>query len=526
MAVNIGIVYFSGIYFNPVVIEHMSGSAKIIMNNTTFLIFGFFVLLNTIFFILLRRIISIYKKIAFIHVRYQYFIIIILFFVLSHNIWLRTPEFLVAKSFYEKRFAKAQKDISPQILEKLKRFGMNYNLNSPQVNLRPNVFFEPKKLLPESLRKNYPNIVIITWESLSSRLVDLFDTQFTNMIPGIDTFIADKNTTVFKNYYNSSSPTVTGLLSTLCSFLPPLGHKEIKQQEDFHRMNLSCLPKILRQNGYAKAVYITAVEKDFANKDTILANAGMDKSYGTKELKKILKEPPLSWGYSDHQMFTFMWNEIENLQNPFLMVITTIDTHPPYTMTKDLVKFGNGKNDILNAFHTTDDAFKKFWEKFQKSDFYNNTILIVVADHAIFPSDFVERMLGLNNEKLSFYDEIFFAMYIPENILPKEIQVYSSSIDFTPTLLHVLDINGENTFEGYSIFGERVNFPNIISMHDLGLYINQEVGDKRDSRYGISSIMECGDEKIDIEKPLTLCELNEFFKWKRTLLEQGRFFKL
>src|SRR3989344_2622100 len=101
----------------------------------------------------------------------------------------------------------------------------------------------------------------------------------------------------------------------------------------------------------------------------------------------------------------------EKAQEPFLVMLSTVDTHPPFTLAKDVVKYGDGNNEVLNSYHTTDDAFKAFWEQFKNSKFYDNTILIVVADHAIFPAAFKSNQFPDLANKLTFYDEIMFLMY-------------------------------------------------------------------------------------------------------------------
>ena len=67
------------------------------------------------------------------------------------------------------------------------------------------------------------------------------------------------------------------------------------------------------------------------------------------------------------------------------MMLATVDLHFPYVMTKDLIKWKNGRSDVLDAVYTTDDAFGIFWDKFKNSELAENTIVAVIADHAIFP---------------------------------------------------------------------------------------------------------------------------------------------
>ncbi|MFA5051420.1 MAG: hypothetical protein WC499_04915, partial [Patescibacteria group bacterium] len=119
-------------------------------------------------------------------------------------------------------------------------------------------------------------------------------------------------------------------------------------------------------------------------------------------------------------------------------------------------------------------------------------------------------------------------MYIPNSVLPKEVDLYSSGLDFAPTILQMLDINVPNSFEGHSIFDDRAKYPNLLGMHEFGLFINQadEKGEIK-TDYAVPSGLTCGSEDFSssASTPLSLCEFMEFYKWKRRMLEEGRFWE-
>jgi phosphoglycerol transferase MdoB-like AlkP superfamily enzyme len=209
-------------------------------------------------------------------------------------------------------------------------------------------------------------------------------------------------------------------------------------------------------------------------------------------------------------------------------MLATVDTHPPFNLAKDAVNYQDGRQPILNMFHTTDDAFGKFWQQFKQSPFYDNTILITVADHAVFPAAITRDLFPDDAGKLTYYDENIFLMYIPDSVLPKEVSTYASGLDFTPTLLQILNINIPNSFEGHSIFDDRKKFPNLLGMHELGLYINQvkNSGGKRAVDYNVPSEITCAANYMaSSTSDLTLCDYLEFYKWKRQMFEEGRFWK-
>ncbi len=547
-AVNIGILYYSGLYFSPSALDHAHGSAGVIQNKLSIgLTLGALVLVGLCVYggCKIRRIHRTTPR----RVWQVYTATLILFgfgtcFGLAS--FRNTPERHVVASFYARYFGTEIPVSLPQALqEKLKKFGLFYFPDQFFVTKRDQLFEErqcgvgfatsTKKMvctMPSKIerKKNIPNLVIIFLESYSARLTGPYNPRFFGVTPGLNAMATDPNTTVFKNYYNASTPTITGIISALCSFLPPTGHNEIQNDRKLQSHRLQCLPELLKKYaGFKYANYVTAVDKDFAHKDGIFTSMGVDKVYGTTELAQIIKGVPLAWGYSDHQMFPTLLRLMDERSNqqPFFMSLSTVDTHPPFDLAKDEIPYGDGKQQVLNAFHTTDDAFFAFWKEFRSSVFASNTIVVAVADHAIFPAALTKDLFPTEASSLTYYDENAFLLYMPASVLPRTVTITASGIDVAPTLLQLYGINVTSTFEGRSIFADRANFPHIVGMHELGLYINQVMPNgKREQLYAVPDMLDCpSDMNISSSAPLTLCELKLLYRWKRSMFEQGRLWK-
>lgn len=535
--INVGIMYFSGLYISPLMLGLAHGSSGVVLNWFTAVLIIFGLIISTVFVLIFRQVVHSYKRSSFRQWTYysMALIAVSLFSIFGLSTFKNTPEYIIAKSFYNFfQGSNNNVELSPIIKEKLEKFGLHYDTANFKLAHKDFVFSTStaKTILPQKFSQTKPNVIIIFLESFSSRLTSVYNPAgFPGLTPGLEQMAADLHTAVFKNYYNGSTPTITGIISQLCSFLPPTGYTEIEKDKNLQRLRLFCLPKILNSNGYKSNIYITAVDKSFENKDNIFPSMGTDNIYGEAELKNILKTEPLSWGYSDHQMFPVMWNLAQKQPEPFLMMLSTIDTHPPFDIAKDIVPYKDGKNNVLNSFHTTDDAFAKFWNEFKESKYYNNTIVVAVADHAAFPGENIKKLFPKDGANLSFYDENMFMMYLPgvtaNVILSGAKNPFSSGIDVAPTLLQVLNLNVPNSFEGYSIFDDRNKYPNLLGMHEFGLYINQEAGSGRSVSYEIPTSISCtsNDYSVSSSSPLTLCEYLDFYKWKRQMFEQGRFWE-
>ncbi len=530
--VNIGILNGSGLFISPTAIQHAEGAGAVIFTPLSFVIFAVICLSLILTFILLKK-----NHVALLLSR-NWLLLIISLWILTGLTWTATIKFVrmpgvdIAKAFYQYYNGETNEIVLPnEILEKLKnQFGLNYNPDAFYVSKKEKIFNKQADLLPKKFNEQKPNILVVFLESFSSKLSDVYNDAWEGKLtPALKEFSSDPNTTVFKKYYNSSTPTVTGLLSLICSFLPPTGHEEINRNDKLSRFYLSCLPDILEKHGgYQTISYITAVNKSYAHKDSLFQNAGVKDVYGTEELKKYIKEDTKAWGFSDHQMLKVLPEFLQKAESPFLIMLSTVDSHQQYNLAKDIIQFGDGKSDVLNAFHTTDDAFGKFFKWFKTSEFATNTILITVADHAAFPTAYkqVSQYADLEKQnKITYYDENVFMIRVPDSVLPKIVETYSSELDVTPTILHMLNINVPNTFEGHSIFDDRDQYPNLLGMHELGLYINQQTNTgAREELYQlpVNLSQTCVEETVSSTAGLTLCEFNQFYQWKRQMLEQGR----
>ncbi len=522
--INLQIVYYSGLFIRPILLQHIEGASGVIFCGRFFIFLAIslaFAVMPIYFF---RKKIKLYSQpstswfYACLTVTSASIVVGIIFS--AHNL---APEFVVARSFYKEFFSEKQStEMLPRLEEKLKRFGLEYNTNQFFVVDRPNVFSDSVRLLPDKFVGRRPNVIILFFESLSSRLTSIYNPQFAGVTPALQSFADEPGSTVFKQFYNASTPTVAGLYSLLCSSLPAFDSVEIRNLNKLAGHHSLCLPSVLKKSGgYKTAVYMMGHEKEFASGGRMLMNMGFDAVLDQKYLSQELGGKTVHWGYNDYQMFSAVWNHIKQLSadSPFVLSFATVNTHPPFFgINGDKIPFGDGSNELLKSVLSTDDAFGWFWQEFKNSELYNNTILVAVADHSMFPGKQFNELISSQ----SYYDENFFVMHIPNSILPREVDVLSSGIDLTPTLLQILGINVKNSFEGRSIFDDRKNYPAVLGMSAFGLYIKE--GDAP-AVYNLTNELYCSilkNENIDINSPLTLCELYHFYLWKKQMFEDGR----
>lgn len=331
-----------------------------------------------------------------------------------------------------------------------------------------------KKKFPYPVKKiiKKPNIILFLVESLSARKIGIYGSPYKKITPNIDNFA--KSSTVIYNYYNHVSPTIRGIKGQLCSLFPSFGYRDWLNSR-IRTGKVLGLPHILNQMGYS-TVYLNHDAPDVTYLEEQIKQFGFNETYfDEKILKELLPgEKNNTWGLSDHQMVRALIALIkkQNSKNPFFMALSTIETHTGMNVfSQDGIKYPYKNNNVLNTTYNFDHAFGLFWKFFKNSHLFKNTIVILTADHAHYPSRNFIRIAGKKYKKY-YSDQIALIIYHPGYHLPSRINIPSTSLDFAPTVLHMLKVfKKPNAFLGLSLFGERKSIKNNLATYRKSLYL-------------------------------------------------------
>lgn len=286
----------------------------------------------------------------------------------------------------------------------------------------------------DSLPDN-PNIVLIFTEGLSQNIVE----DEREIMPNVAKY--ESLGMSFDNYYNHTFATYRGLIGQLYS-----GYCF----EDFSENHLVSLQSILHDNGYYTEFintepnnyefmcYLQKFEFDTLLSDTKVVSNGLNDSI------------------SDKDAYDLLWDQMEELDsnnNPYLLSIYTFGTHASFDSPDEM--FLDGNDPLLNKFYNLDCQFGQFMEKFEESEYSDDTIIIFTADHSTYSdSDFANSFPEYNRD-FSELDRIPLVIYY-KGIEPEKIDADGkNSLTLTPTILDLLDISGENYFLGNSVFANK-----------------------------------------------------------------------
>ena len=324
---------------------------------------------------------------------------------------------------------------------------------------------------PKTKDVKKPNIIVFFVESLSAGMVNPYNPTYPDLTPNINNF-ADKSMVV-KNYFNHTYPTIPGLQGQMASFYPPFNWYDWDLTSDEIKLNkLLSIVNVLDKMGY-RTVYLThSSEFDTFLKPHILA-LGFDKTFFEEDKIYDKYRPekgfPKYCGADDKTVFNVVKDLAGNLskKQPFFLAVSTIETHSGYKPKKDAKKYPDKpENSILTQVHNLDYSFGIFWEWFKKSSLKDNTIVILTADHAHNPTIPFNATFG-DYVSHSTFDKVCLIIYDPLHKLPKEFEANTTSIDLTPTLIHLLGFeNFPNPWLGLSFFGDRQVFNKSLGLHN------------------------------------------------------------
>src|SRR5690606_2251773 len=88
------------------------------------------------------------------------------------------------------------------------------------------------------------------------------------------------------------------------------------------------------------------------------------------------------WGVHDHIVFQRALQECDTARLPFFKVILSLSSHEPFDVPM-VPKFPgrDGESLFLNSCHYTDRSIGEFMIRAKASAWWNNTVIIFVADH-------------------------------------------------------------------------------------------------------------------------------------------------
>jgi len=301
--------------------------------------------------------------------------------------------------------------------------------------------FYPKETSHIQVVKKDANIILIILESFSNKIISGLGGEH-GISPEMDTLCM--NSVVFRNFFSSGDRSEKGMLSLFSGY--PAQPTTTIINFPSKTQKLPFLKAPFHDKGYYTAFYYGG-DLNFANFKSYFTNPWMDRIVTLNDFPTELNTQ--KWGVPDEYLFEKMIADLDTISQPFFISCFTLSSHEPYDAPMDSVFPSNSRDGMSkNAYYYSDKCLGTFIDKAKASDWWDNTLIIILADHGSrFPGN------TPNHVPLKFQIPMIWtggAVLIPDT----SINVYASQCDLPRTLLNQFDLPVNDYRFSKDIFGE------------------------------------------------------------------------
>lgn len=263
-----------------------------------------------------------------------------------------------------------------------------YQKENPFIKMDP---LEAKKIAEEkrnalatvmndSIRKSIlnhprPNVILIIWESLTAKLVSSLGGE-PDVTKNFDKLTAEG--LLFTNFYANGDRSDKGLVSILSGYYPQ-AHKSIIKLPSKSR-KLPSLHREMKTLGYTNSFYHGG-DLGFGNMKSYLRFGEVHNFVDGDDFAS--ENHNSKWGAHDHVLFKRFSDDLKTEKNrPFFKTIFTLSSHEPFEFP-GTYKFGKkNQTNMFKSVHAyTDNTIGKFITEAKKEPWWDNTLVIILADH-------------------------------------------------------------------------------------------------------------------------------------------------
>ncbi len=295
-------------------------------------------------------------------------------------------------------------------------------------------------VVPDQPLRQRRNIVWIYAESLERTYLD--PQAFPGLMPNLSRLAGEGLD--FRGIASAAGGgwTIAGMVSSLCGV--PLttarGDENSMGRMDSFLPGALCLSDYLGQQGYA-VHFSGGADAAFAGKDKFLASHGFDTVKDQRYFrdKGVARKHFSNWGVHDDVLLDDVFDDFLRLSaagQPFLLTALTMDTHHPAghlpVACRD-VRYDSRHGDIglLRALACSDRLISSLVDRIRRSDYADDTLIVVASDHLAMPNDLSDVLAGLDRENL--------LLFLGAGLPPQQLARTGSTLDSGATLLQLLD---------------------------------------------------------------------------------------
>ena len=289
------------------------------------------------------------------------------------------------------------------------------------------------------------NLVILLQESLGAQFVGSLGGL--PLTPNIDAL--SKEGWAFEQLYATGTRSVRGIEAVLTGFTPTPAQAVVKLGKS--QTNFFTIADLLKQRGYDTS-FIYGGESHFDNMRSFFLGNGFTTIVEQKDFKNPVFEG--SWGASDEDLMakadeTFVALHKEG--KPFFSLVFSSSNHDPFEFPDNRIAlYEQPKQTRNNAAKYADYAVGEFFKKARASDYWQDTLFLVIADHD-------SRVGGASLVPIPRFH--IPGVILGDGIAPRKDPRIVSQIDMAPTLLSLMGISADYPMLGKDLTRMPADWP-------------------------------------------------------------------
>ncbi len=288
------------------------------------------------------------------------------------------------------------------------------------------------------------NVVVFIMESFNRENSaflnpNLDNGEYKGYTPFLDSLM--QHSYVFANAFANGRKSIDAMPSILVS-LPALVQPYILSEYSSNSIN--GLGGLLNSSGYHTSFFHGAPNGSMGF-DSFANLAGFEHYFGKNEYNNDADYDGI-WGIWDEPFFQYFAETLSTFDEPFATALFSLSSHHPFKVPKEYENvFPKGTLPIHQCVGYSDNALRNFFNKAKETDWYDNTIFIITADHSV-TSHYPEYKTNIN----AFAIPII--IHSPKLNLSGIDYKLAQQTDILPTILSVLDYNNDFISFGNNLF--------------------------------------------------------------------------
>ncbi|MFC2152700.1 LTA synthase family protein, partial [Bacteroidota bacterium] len=293
--------------------------------------------------------------------------------------------------------------------------------------------------------KKNANVVIIIMESFSREYVGALNNGL-GYTPFLDSLIDES--LVFTHSFANGKRSMEAMPSIMAG-LPALTDQTYITSK-YASNKINTIATALVKNGYHTA-FFHGGKNGTMGFDKFARIAGFNEYYGMNEYPSEIDYDG-NWGIYDEEYLQYFCNKVSDFKQPFFVSVFTLTSHHPYEVPEKYKgRFPKGTLNIHESIGYSDYSLKRFFKSAEKTDWYNNTLFILTADHtAQAESSYYNNQLGNYAIPLIFF-------HPTDSIFNGESNVISQHTDIFPSIMEYLGYDEPFICYGTSLLTSEIN---------------------------------------------------------------------